>query len=412
MALTLLLDLDDTLLGNKMNTFVPAYLKHLSEFLAPYAEPERLIQQLLTATRKMVENRNSGCTLKEVFDAAFYPALKLRVEDVREIIDRFYAEVFPELRAVTHPIPGAQEVVETALSRGYRVAIATNPLFPRAALLHRLAWAGLPVECYPSLFVPSYETFHFAKPNPAYYGELLAQMGWPEGPVLMVGDDPINDLQAGKQAGLAVYWCRPEGAGVDAAQANGMGSLEDLLAWLDTTNSRDLLPDLAAPSAVLSVLHATPAALNSLCRGLSLEQWTRRPQENEWSLTEIACHLRDVDEEVNLPRIQKVLYEENPFLPGKDTDPWATERDYLHQDGVYALQAFTRVRLKLVNLLDQIQPEDWGRPARHAIFGPSTLNEIAIIHAGHDRMHVRQATRCLIAITPQTMSQAPGASSP
>lgn len=398
MTLTLLLDLDGTLLDNRIETFIPAYLQRLSAFLAKDAEPDRMVQQLMLATRKMVENNNSGCTLKEVFDAAFFPALGLQLTDVQENIDRFYNDVFPELETITHPIPGAQELVEEALRRGYRVAIATNPLFPRIAITHRLAWAGLPVERYPQLFVPSYETFHFAKPNPAYYAELMGQLGWPEGPVLMVGNDPVMDIQAARQAGFSVYWTHSDGAVSADVVPDGHGSLPGVLDWLDTLRSRELRPNLTTPKAILAVLRATPAALHRLSSALPHEQWSRRPAQNEWCLTEILCHLRDVDEEVNLPRIQKVLGEDNPFLPGMDTDPWAEERDYLRQDGPHALHAFTRVRMKLLQQLDQLEPVQWQRPARHAIFGPTTLNEISIIHAGHDRMHVQQTWRCLATI--------------
>ena len=39
-------------------------------------------------------------------------------------------------------------------------------------------------------------------------------------------------------------------------------------------------------------------------------------------MTEIICHLRDVEREVNLPRIRRVLAEQNPFLVGEVTDVW------------------------------------------------------------------------------------------
>ena len=47
MSLTILLDLDDTLLGNSMDTFLPAYMQALGEYLAPYAPPEKMIPALL-----------------------------------------------------------------------------------------------------------------------------------------------------------------------------------------------------------------------------------------------------------------------------------------------------------------------------------------------------------------------------
>jgi hypothetical protein len=128
---------------------------------------------------------------------------------------------------------------------------------------------------------------------------------------------------------------------------------------------------------------------------LSPEAWTRRPAPKEWCLTEIACHLRDVEAEVNLPRLQMVLRETNPFLPGKDTDPWADERHYIQQDGPAALRDFVITRQELLYRLDSLQPEDWQRPARHAILGPTTQIELVGIIANHDRLHVQQVKHAI-----------------
>ncbi len=112
-------------------------------------------------------------------------------------------------------------------------------------------------------------------------------------------------------------------------------------------------------------------------------------------MTEIICHLRDVDEGVNLPRLKKVLQEDNPFLPGEDTDPWASERGYKNQNGRQALRQFITVREQMMEMLEAMDFEDWERPARHAIFGPTRLRELVNFIAGHDRLHVQQAFEVL-----------------
>ena len=91
-----------------------------------------------------------------------------------------------------------------------------------------------------------------------------------------------------------------------------------------------------------------------------------------------------------MPRIQKVLAENNPFVPGRDTDPWAEERKYIQQDGRQALSQFVVQRMKLLDTLNALQPGDWQRMARHAIFGPTPLSELVDIIARHDRLHIRQ----------------------
>jgi len=390
--LTLLLDLDDTLLVNPLDQFLPAYLHKLSTYLAPFADPSLIIQALMAGTRQMIVNQMPDCSLKDVFDAVFFPLIKVSPEDINPAIEHFYVEIFPSLQALTHPRPGAIELVETAFERGYKIVIATSPLFPRTAIAQRLEWAGLSPEKYPFALITSYETFHFSKPNPSYFAETLAQLGWPEDAVLVVGNDLENDIHPAQKLGLPAYWLQPN---LDRLQGGitgpgGTGELAGLIPWLDQTPPEVLKPHYNEPAALTAILRSTPAALNSLCQPLDTSQLSSRPKAGEWSLGEILCHLRDVDTEVNLPRLKKFLQEDNPFLPGEDTDRWAEERDYLHQDGKRALQHFSAARQRLLRILDEMSAADWERTARHAIFGPTQLRELVAFIAGHDQLHIRQ----------------------
>jgi HAD superfamily hydrolase (TIGR01549 family) len=390
--LTLLLDLDDTLLVNPLDQFLPTYLQKLSTYLAPYADPSLIIQALMAGTRQMIENLKPDCSLKEVFDAVFYPLIKVSPTVIDPAIYHFYAEIFPSLQGLTHPRAGAIELVKTAFERGYQVAIATSPLFPRTAIAQRLEWAGLSPEKYPFALITSYETFHFSKPNPVYFAETLARLGWPEGAVLVVGDDLENDIRPAQKLGLPTYWVQPnqDRPQVAITSPGSIGGLDALVSWLEQTPPEVLQPQYNEPAALTAILRSTPAALNSLCQPLNISQMSVRPKADEWSPGEILCHLRDVDSEVNLPRLKKYLEEDNPFLPGQDTDRWAEERDYLHQDGKRALQHFSATRQRLLRVLDEASPADWERTARHAIFGPTLLKELVAIIARHDQLHIRQ----------------------
>jgi len=70
-----LLDLDNTLLENDMETFVPAYLGLLGEFIADHYPPDAFIRHLMRATDAMMANNGSERTNQEVFEAAFFPAI-------------------------------------------------------------------------------------------------------------------------------------------------------------------------------------------------------------------------------------------------------------------------------------------------------------------------------------------------
>lgn len=395
MSFTVLFDLDDTLLDSNINTFLPAYIKLLSRQLAKWPA-EQVIHHLLAATQKMVEKTTPAKTLEATFDEHFYPALGTTRQELQPTIDQFYAQVYPSLRQLTNPKLGVQNLITSVFSKGHTVVVATNPLFPATAIEQRLEWAGLPVPQTPFHLVTNFSNFHFSKPHPAFYAEILAQLGWVEQPAVMIGDSLQDDLLPAAQLNLPVYWINqttplPEGF----HPLSRAGSLDGVLDWLDTLATAQFEIQVSSPQAILAVLKSTPAALDSLVRPLTKKQWKTRPQKGEWCLTEILCHLRDVDREINLPRINQILRENNPFLPGINSDNWAAERKYCKQDGSQALVDFIAARTELTQLLASLTPDEWGKTARHAIFGPTHLQELTSFMAAHDRNHIQQAHQLL-----------------
>ncbi|MGB8252379.1 MAG: HAD family hydrolase [Anaerolineaceae bacterium] len=202
----LLCDLDGTLLSNSMKNFQPAYLKKLGEHLASQLPPDRMLRELLLGTKEMLENDNPLVTLEEAFDAHFYPQLGVEKQTIIDLILDFYRNEFPSLGYLTRQIPEAIEFIQDQISSGNRVVVATNPLFPRIATFNRLVWAGLPVEQVPFELVTTYEFMHFAKPRAAYYAEILAYLGYPKEPVIMVGNDLKEDILAARQLNIPAFW--------------------------------------------------------------------------------------------------------------------------------------------------------------------------------------------------------------
>lgn len=392
MTLTLLLDLDDTLLSNDIDTFLPAYLKALGKHLIKYVAPDQMVQHLLAGTRNMIENNDPGLTLEQAFDQIFYPAIGHTKESMRGILEEFYEKIFPELQPLTALLPEAVRLVEWAAAHGHTLVVATNPIFPRRAILHRLQWAGLDPEKVPFALITDYEKFHFAKPNPAFFAEILAQLGWPNQPAVVIGNSLADDLTPAAQLGLPVFWVgQPTGAIPEGYPAfSESGQLSDIPAWIERIDEADLRQTFKEPRAIIPVIKATPAAFDTFQKGLHPRQWQERPAPEEWSLTEIYCHLQDVDLEVNIPRVDKLITEPVPFLAGINTDSWAEERDYARNDGPAALNGFIAARTRLVKKLENLAPEEWERMARHAIFGPTQLKELVGFITTHDRSHMQQ----------------------
>lgn len=390
MTITLLLDLDDTLLHTNMDAFIPAYFQKLAAHLAPLVPSETLLKYLMQGTRRMMASEDLTHTLREVFDQNFYPFLGVDRDALLPLLEQFYDDVFPGLQVVTSRLPGAVDFIEWAFEAGHRVVIATNPLFPQKATHHRLRWAGLPPEKYPFALVSTYEHFHFTKTYPAYFAEVLGRLGWPDDPVLMVGNDVHADLVPAAALGLATFHTLDFSPSSDKFTATGRGPLAELRPWLGQADPATLMPDYSSPASLLAILRSTPAALTGLLAPLASDALTARPAADEWSITEILCHMRDVEREVDQPRIRKILDEHEPFIPAQLPDEWAGTRSYQAQDAMTALLEFTAARIQTLEMLDGLAPALWSRKARHAIFGPTSLRELVSFNAGHDRLHLQQ----------------------
>ena len=392
MTLTLLIDLDDTLLTNEIDVFQKVYFKRLAEALIPWVPVETMMSAMMAAVQAMLVKKTPALTMEEQFDAVFYPKIGVAKTELTEVINKFYAETFPELRKYTAPKPEAVDLVHQAIKRGWDVVVATNPLFPFTAIEQRLEWAGLPAKETSFKWITSYETSHFSKPHPAYYAEILGQLNWPSTPAVMIGNSLEDDILPAERLGLPTYWLHERESDTSARHPlNATGDLGSVLLWLENIEREQPAIDFQNETAIFATLQSTPGVLENMSQSLTPAIWVQRPAESEWNIIEILAHLRDVDREVNFGRVQQTIRGENPFLPAANTDPWVQERNYAGEPGPSALAGFIHSRTTLLNLLDGATPADLSQPARHAIFGPTTLKELLGFIATHDRTHIRQA---------------------
>jgi HAD superfamily hydrolase (TIGR01662 family) len=238
MIRTILLDLDDTLLDNDMGRFLPPYFAALGQCLAPFVAPEDFVDIVLASSQVMVNNQDPTVTNQQAFDADFTSRLGHPESEIRPVIDFFYEKDFPALKRYTRPRPQARPLVQTLFDQGYDVVIATNPMFPRRAIEHRLAWAG--VSDFPFTLVTTYENSHFCKPNPSYYLEILEVVGCRPREGIMVGDDFGNDIEPALQVGLNTYWITDRARDSVSTYLGLRGTLADCLDWVQSGGLRAL----------------------------------------------------------------------------------------------------------------------------------------------------------------------------
>lgn len=219
----ILFDLDGTLLDLDLDGFLKRYFAALDEASAPLAAthaPGAFMKSLHRAVGKMMEP-HAGETNQNVFYRELRETTGTDLEQHWHIYERFYRDVFPALAGSSGPAPGAREAVTTALDLGLEVAVATNPIFPRVAVEHRLAWAGLGDLAFG--VVTAYEDMYACKPHADYYRQTAAMLGVAPGECMMVGDDRALDMPAA-DVGMRTFYVGKD----PAAPADLRGSLEEL----------------------------------------------------------------------------------------------------------------------------------------------------------------------------------------
>ena len=139
-------DLDGTLLPMDMERFTKAYFGLLAMKLAPLGyEPEKLIQSIWTGTAAMVKNDGSKVNEKAFWDKFCEIHGADAINDLPHF-DAYYREDFDKVQTSCGFSPMAVQAVNRLKEKGYRVALATNPIFPRIATYQRAAWAGLDTD--------------------------------------------------------------------------------------------------------------------------------------------------------------------------------------------------------------------------------------------------------------------------
>ena len=202
MIQAILFDLDGTLLPMDQDLFVKAYLGGLAKHMAPHGyDPQKIVQALWEGTGAMVRNdgsRKNETLLWNIFCKYFG-------EDVRKdepLFIQFYENEFQNVRHICGFDPRAAQTIDEIKQLGYRLILATNPLFPAIATHSRARWAGLSTDDFE--LITTYENSCHCKPNPEYYLDILKSQSLAPEECVMVGNDVTEDMVA-KSLGMKVF---------------------------------------------------------------------------------------------------------------------------------------------------------------------------------------------------------------
>lgn len=198
---TILFDLDGTLLPLNMDEFMKLYFGEMGAAFADLIPPKELVSHIWASTNAMVSNTEYKIN-EDVFMEDFRTRIPHDLEIFKSRFDQFYDAGFLKVQASVQTQPLMQKSVAMLKDKGYTLVIATNPLFPKKAIYHRINWAGLDPEDF--CYITYYEQNHYCKPQLQYYEEILQAVDKKPEQCMMVGNDVEEDLVAGK-LGIQTY---------------------------------------------------------------------------------------------------------------------------------------------------------------------------------------------------------------
>jgi FMN phosphatase YigB (HAD superfamily) len=210
MIKAILFDMDGTLLPMDNERFLKIYLSRVGACL-PGQDPAKIAKFIMDATVQVMKRDGGEETNAAMFARIFCGITGLGYEETFPYFDRFYVEEFSKIGEYFPPEPLTRAILDLCKKKGFVTALATIPLFPRAAMLARIAWAGMREDDF--ALCTSYEDFCTTKPNPAYYLDVARRIGVPPEECLMVGNDARDDIRPALAAGMRAFFVTPYAIG-------------------------------------------------------------------------------------------------------------------------------------------------------------------------------------------------------
>lgn len=192
---TVLFDLDGTLLPLDMDKFMEIYFGEMGKSFSDLIDADKLVKNVWAGTKAMVTNLEKR-TNEEVFMDRFKQLIDGELSEYINRFDKFYDEGFLKVKEAVEASPLVHLSLDILKQKGYTLVIATNPLFPKKAIHHRIEWAGLNVNDF--VYVSHYEKNCYCKPNIEFYTEVLEALDKQPDQCYMVGNDVQEDMIASK----------------------------------------------------------------------------------------------------------------------------------------------------------------------------------------------------------------------
>ncbi|MDE3186809.1 MAG: DinB family protein [Acidobacteriota bacterium] len=147
---------------------------------------------------------------------------------------------------------------------------------------------------------------------------------------------------------------------------------------------------------ITALLERTPAALDSLLRGLPDALTLANEGENTWSAFDVVAHLIHLERTDWMPRA-RVIVEHGESQPFEPFDRMGYLRESEGKLLEHLLDEFAGARQESLRQLRalKLQPADLARRGLHPALGTVTLGQLLATWAAHDLTHLHQIARVM-----------------
>lgn len=187
----ILFDLDSTLLQMNQDLFLKKYFFLVGEKAKELGyNKEDFMKVFIKSAYSIIDNDGSQ-TNEELFWSNIkkeYPEISY----LKEQFMKFYMEEFNSISEIVYKSSLPNDIIHLFKEKGYRIILATNPLFPVIATYQRMKWAGLNPKDFD--YITTYEECRYCKPNRKYYLEIFEKMNISMEESIMVGNDTTDDF--------------------------------------------------------------------------------------------------------------------------------------------------------------------------------------------------------------------------
>jgi FMN phosphatase YigB (HAD superfamily) len=194
---TFFFDLDYTLLEMNQDEFLGAYYKSIAEYSYKLGyNPKEFLEVFYKAAYAIILN-DGAMSNEDRFWSVVEKKYK-EIDSLKEAFYSYYRNEFQNLKSYIHKTNYPLEIITYLKNKGYKVILATNPVFPKVATEERIKWAGLIYDMFDD--DTTYENCYFCKPNHLYYEEIIKKHNLNPQDCIMVGndvDDDFSDLPSG-----------------------------------------------------------------------------------------------------------------------------------------------------------------------------------------------------------------------